>query len=127
MSVRKEVVERYIEGFRRSDHELILSCLTDDVAWEMPGYFEHHGIAAFDKEIENDAFEGSPTITIDRMIEEGDAVAAIGAVTAQVKGVDEPLEAVFCDVFTFAGDRVRRLETYQVTLKGPGAVSFPGS
>jgi hypothetical protein len=31
MSTRKAVVERYIEGFRRSDHTMVLSCLTDDV------------------------------------------------------------------------------------------------
>jgi ketosteroid isomerase-like protein len=118
MTAKKDVVDRYIEGFRRSDHELILSCLTDDVAWEMPGYFELHGKAAFDGEIENDAFEGSPDITIDRLIEEGDEVVAIGAVRAAMKDGGE-LNAVFCDVFTFAGERIRRLETYQVTLSGP--------
>jgi uncharacterized protein len=115
MTTRKAVVDRYIEGFRRSDHEMILSCLTDDVSWEMPGFFELHGKAAFDDEIENDAFEGRPSITIDRMIEEGGAVVAIGAVRSAMKNGEE-LNAVFCDVFTFAGDKIRRLETYQVTL-----------
>ncbi|HEX6362514.1 MAG TPA: hypothetical protein VFZ93_06155 [Albitalea sp.] len=33
MSARKAVVERYVEGFRRSDHEQVLGCLTDDVVW----------------------------------------------------------------------------------------------
>ena len=115
MTTRKAVVDRYIEGFRRTDHDLILSCLTDDVSWEMPGYFELHGKSAFDNEIENDAFEGSPTLTIDRMIEEGDAVVAIGAVRAAKKD-GTTLEAVFCDVFTFVGDKIDRLETYQVNL-----------
>src|SRR5215210_5277155 len=31
MSPRKALVERYIDGFRRGDHEQILSCLTDDI------------------------------------------------------------------------------------------------
>ena len=39
MSENKDVVERYMEGFRRSDHAMILSCLTDDVVWDMPGAF----------------------------------------------------------------------------------------
>ena len=31
MSDRKAVVERYIDGFRRTDHDAILGCPTDDV------------------------------------------------------------------------------------------------
>jgi ketosteroid isomerase-like protein len=38
VSTRKSIVEKYIEGFRRSDHAQILSCLTDDVVWELHGY-----------------------------------------------------------------------------------------
>ncbi len=38
MTENKRTVEKYMDGFRRSDHELILSCLTDDIEWEMPVY-----------------------------------------------------------------------------------------
>jgi hypothetical protein len=41
-----------MDGFRKSDHEQILSCLTDDIEWEMPGAFHLIGKDAFDKEIE---------------------------------------------------------------------------
>jgi uncharacterized protein len=115
MSVRKEVVEKYIEGFRRSDHEQILSTLTDDVVWELFGYTTLTGKDAFDKEIENPDFVGSPELTIDRLVEEGDTVVAVGS--GKVARRDgEPLAFVFCDVFTFAGDKISRLETYQVNL-----------
>jgi hypothetical protein len=40
-----------MDGFRKSDHEQILSCLTDDVEWEMPGVFHLVRKAAFDKEM----------------------------------------------------------------------------
>lgn len=83
MTENKRTVERYIEGFRRSDHEMVLSCLTDDVEWIMPGFFHLHGKDAFDSEIENPAFTGSPTITITRTIEENNVVASEGAVRAQ--------------------------------------------
>src|SRR4030095_1116402 len=33
MTETKSMVEKYMDGFRKSDHELILSCLTDDRAW----------------------------------------------------------------------------------------------
>jgi uncharacterized protein len=34
----KDVVDAYFDGLLRSDHEQILACLTDDVAWDLPGY-----------------------------------------------------------------------------------------
>lgn len=111
VSENKATVERYLEGFRKSDHALILSCLTEDVEWEMPGAFHLVGKLAFDKEIENDAFVGSPTITTTRMIEERDVVVVEGRVRATRRdgGV---LHAVFCDVFVMTDARIRRLTTY---------------
>lgn len=53
MSVNKQTVTNYMDGFNAGDHPKILSCLTDDVIWEMPGVYHHSGKAAFDKEIEN--------------------------------------------------------------------------
>ena len=78
MSARKQLVERYFEGFRRSDHEEILRCLTDDVVWDLPGFKHLEGRDAFDGEIENPAFAGSPQLVVDRVVEEGDTVVTIG-------------------------------------------------
>ena len=60
MTKNKATVAKYMDGFRASDHAAILSCLTDDVVWDMPGAFHLVGKDAFDKEIENEAFVGSP-------------------------------------------------------------------
>jgi uncharacterized protein len=115
MTPRKDVVEAYIEGFRRTDHEQILACLTDDVVWVLPGYATLTGKDAFDAEIQNEAFVGSPLLTIHRLVEEGDTVVAVGSGEASRRegGV---LSFVFCDVFMFTGDKINRLETYQVNL-----------
>ena len=86
MSENKRTVDRYMAGFRVSDHAEILSCLTEDVEWEIPGMFHSKGKAAFDKEIENDAFVGRPDIAVSRLIEEGDVVVAEGSVRAQKRG-----------------------------------------
>jgi hypothetical protein len=64
---------------------MILACLTDDVVWEMPPYFELSGKTAFDSAIENDASPGLPDIQLIRLIEEGDIVVAEGAVRATLK------------------------------------------
>ena len=58
MTENRRTIEKYVAGFRASDHEQILSCLTDDVEWDIPGMFHSKGKAAFDKEIENEAFVG---------------------------------------------------------------------
>lgn len=86
MTENKKTVDRYMEAFRRTDHAQILSCLTDDVEWLIPGAFHARGKEAFDKEIENDAFTGHPAITVDRLTEENDVVVAEGSVRAQRKG-----------------------------------------
>jgi ketosteroid isomerase-like protein len=116
MTENKRTVEKYMDGFRRSDHEQILSCLTDDIEWEMPGTFHVTGKEAFDKEIESDAFVGSPTIAITRMTEENDVVVAEGSVRTQRKAGGF-LSAVFCDVFVMQRGKIRRLITYFVEAK----------
>ena len=98
-----------------TDHDLILSCLTDDVVWELPGHATLTGKAAFDKEIETDATVGSTRLTIDHLVEEDDPVVAVGG--GQVARRDgDRLNFVFCDVFTFTGEKVSRPESYQVDL-----------
>jgi ketosteroid isomerase-like protein len=76
MTENKKTIEKYMEGFRKGDHAMVLSCLTDDVVWDLPGYFHWVGKEAFDKEIENPAFKGRPEIEIVRMVEEGETLVA---------------------------------------------------
>lgn len=116
MSANKKTVQTYMEAFTRTDHAAILSCLTDDVEWFIPGLFHIRGKAAFDGEIENDAFVGSPTIEVTRMTEENEVVVAEGRVQCARKegGL---LNAVFCDVFEMRDARVRRLISYLMEVK----------
>ena len=116
MSLNKNTVQKYIDGFNKSDHEQILSCLTDDIEWLMPSYFQLAGKTAFDKAIENDAFTGNPIVKITRMIEENDIVIAEGTVRVAWKE-GSFLNAVFCDVFEMENTKIKRLITYQVNLE----------
>jgi ketosteroid isomerase-like protein len=114
-TTRKRVVETYFDGFRRSDHRQILACLTDDVAWDLPGYRHLTGKQAFAREIANPDFVGSPTLTLDRLVEEADTVVAIGS-GAATRSTGELLRFVYCDVFTFRGDLIGRVESYLVPV-----------
>lgn len=116
MSENKRTVDVYMEGFRKSDHALILSCLTDDVVWDIPGFVHLEGKEAFDSEIENPAFVGSPEIQVTRLTEEKDVVVAEGSVRAR-KADGSALHAVFCDVFEMRGGKIKRLISYLMELK----------
>lgn len=115
MSARKNVVETYIEGFRRSDHAMVLGCLADDVVWEIYGQTTIAGKDAFDAAIENDAFIGSPELTLHRLVEEDDTVVAVGSGRMMPRAGD-PVNFVFTEVFSFTGDLVHRLETFHIDL-----------
>jgi ketosteroid isomerase-like protein len=116
MTDNKRTIERYIDGFNRTDHAQILSCLTDDVEWAIPGFFVVVGKETFDSVIENEAFVGSPTVTVTRMVEEADVVVVEGTVKHQKKD-GSLLNAVFCDVFEMRDARIRRLTSYLAELK----------
>ncbi len=119
MSQNKHTVQAYMDAFTRTDRATILSCLTDDVQWDVPGAFHISGKAAFDKEIENDAFVGSPTIRVTRMVEEGDIVVAEGTVQSARKD-GGMLNAVFCDVFVMQEAKIRHLTSYLMEVKPQG-------
>jgi uncharacterized protein len=108
-------VEAYIDGFRRTDHDAILACLADEVVWVLHGYRTLQGKEAFDDEIENEAAVGSPTLNLDRLIEEGDTVVAVGdgEMTLEEAG---RVAFVFTEIFTFVGGTISRLETFHINL-----------
>ena len=107
----KRTVEKYMESYNRLDHAEILSCLTDDVEWVMPGAFHVRGKEAFDREIESPCFEGKPAIVVTRLIEENDVVIAEGTVQTTEKGGKKVFLA-YCDVFEMQCGKVRKLTSY---------------
>jgi ketosteroid isomerase-like protein len=118
MSTQTEIVDAYIEGFRRSDKPAILALLTDDVAWDLPGFRHLTGKADFEGEIVNPQFEEHPTLVVDRKVEEGDTVVCIGEGRGQ-QVTGETFRFAFCDVFTFRDALICRVESYVVPLSGP--------
>lgn len=111
----KKVVESYMDAFNELDHEKILSCLTDDVIWEIPGHTTLQGKVAFDAEIENDAFEGKPVIHTERMFEENNTVIAEGTVRGKIKNGDY-INIRFCDVFELENFKIKKLISYLVPI-----------
>ena len=114
MSQQKTLVERYTEGFRRGDLPQILSCLADDVVWELHGSKTLAGKEAFAAEAVSGG-ASNPELTLDRLVEDGDAVAVLGHGSV-VLGGGEPVEFEYAEVFTFTEGLISRLDTFHVWL-----------
>ena len=115
MSDHKAVVEAYLAGFRSTDDPAVLANLAHDIFWAIHGHRTLGGKAAFDTEIEAGGAVDSPTIAVDRLIEDGDTVVAVGhsEMTMPDRG---PIGFVFNEVFTFTDDLIGRLETFHINL-----------
>lgn len=107
----RATVEAYLDGFRRMDREAILACLTEDVAWRVPGAFAIQGKAAFAKHIREEGFTGAPLIRVDRTVEQGDTLVVEGQVRAP-KADGTFLDLAFCDVFDLQGGKIHTLVSY---------------
>ena len=117
MTANLETVAAYMEGFRRTDRERILACLTDDVEWRIPGMFEVRGKEAFARHIVDEGFTGQPQIEVTRTLECGDLVVAEGRVRAP-RTDGTTMSLVFCDVFEMApGAKIRRLTSYLMEVR----------
>jgi ketosteroid isomerase-like protein len=118
MTPNRRTVETYLEGFRRTDREQILSCLTDDVRWTIPGFFDVQGREGFERHVVDEGFTGHPEITVTRMIEAADVVVAEGSVRAP-RTDGTVMNLVFCDVFEMRDAKICSLTSYLMELKTP--------
>lgn len=72
-----QTVNAYLDGFRKNDHEQILSCLTEDIEWTVFGAFHLTGKEDYDRAIDGaPVFIDPPELEVVRMVEEGDVVMA---------------------------------------------------
>ncbi|GGJ94581.1 hypothetical protein GCM10010123_25520 [Pilimelia anulata] len=115
MSRNKQVVERYLDGFRRGDHAQILSCLTDDVEWTVFGHFHLAGKAAYDGAIESPGFAGPPELTVVRLVEEGDVVMAELTGTA-TRDTGEVLRMSMAEVFVLRDGLIAERRAWVINL-----------
>ncbi len=108
MTANKQTVQKFMDAVSKANHVDVLSCLTDDVEWVVPGVIHTRGKDDFDKQINGDV---SCTISVTRMIEENNVVIAEGCV--QTVNLDGSLrQTIFCDVFVFQDAKIKHLTAY---------------
>ena len=116
MPHNKQTVETYLDGFRKNDHEQILSCLTDDIEWTVFGAFHLTGKQAYDEAIEGPGFTGPPQLEVVRMVEEGNVIMAelAGHVTQET---GEVMRMSMAEVFVMRDGKIAERRAWVIELK----------
>lgn len=95
-----------------ANHADVLSCLTDDVEWVIPGIIHTKGKDEFANQINGNV---DCTITVTRMIEENNVVIGEGSVlTVNLDG--SLRKTLFCDVFVFQDAKIKQLTAYLMEI-----------
>ena len=117
MSQNLETVNAYLDGFRRNDHEQILSCLTDDIRWTVFGAFQLSGKAAYDKAIDGaPEFIDPPRLEVVRMIEQGNIVMAELTGTAK-RAAGGEMRMSMAEVFVMREGKIAERRAWVIALK----------
>jgi ketosteroid isomerase-like protein len=117
MSRNLNTVNAYLDGFRKNDHEQILSCLTDDIGWTVFGAFRLTGKEAYDKAIDGaPEFIDPPTLEVVRMVEQGDVVMAeLTGVARRAAG--GKMRMSMAELFVMREGRIAERRAWVVELK----------
>ena len=114
-TTNKEVIRKLNKGFEACDESAILSCITDDVYWYVPGAFTAKGKEEYRKQITNENFTNTPIITIRNEVAEGNYVAVEGHVKSQMKN-GTMFEALFHNSYLMENGKVKSMTSYLVPL-----------
>lgn len=116
MSENIRTVEIYLDGFRKNDHDQILSCLTDDIEWTVFGAFNLTGKQAYDEAIEAPGFVPPPKLEVVRMVEQDDVVMA--ELTGSVRrDTGDVMRMSMAEVFVMRDAKIAERRAWVIELK----------
>lgn len=96
----------------KGDNEGFLSFCTDDVVWTTVGESTLKGKEAV-RQWMSTAYVEPPDFSVDRLIADGDVVAALGDITIR-DDAGTPKRHAYCDVWRFRDGRMAELKAYVV-------------
>lgn len=100
-----------------TDHEQILSCLTDDIKWTVFGAFQLTGKQAYDKAIDGaPEFVDPPELEVVRMVEQGDVVMAELTGTAK-RAAGGEMRMFMAEVFVMRGGKIAERRAWVIPLR----------
>jgi ketosteroid isomerase-like protein len=117
MSKNIETVNTYLDGFRKNDHQQILSCLTDDIEWTVFGAFHLAGKDAYDKAIDGaPEFSDPPELEVVRMVEQGDVIMAELTGTAK-RAAGGEVRMSMAELFIMRDGKIAERRAWVIALK----------
>ncbi len=116
MSQNTKTVNAYLDGFRKNDHQQILSCLTDDIKWTVFGAFQLTGKDAYDKAIDGaPEFIDPPELEVVHMVEQDDVVMA--ELTGTVKrAAGGEVRMSMAELFVMRGGKIAERRAWVIAL-----------
>ncbi len=116
MSLNLDTINTYLDGFRKNDHQQILSCLTEDIEWTVFGAFHLIGKEAYDKAIDGaPMFIDPPELEVVRIVEQGNVVMAELSGTAKRAAGGEQRMSMG-EVFVMRDGRIAERRAWVVPL-----------
>jgi ketosteroid isomerase-like protein len=109
---RARTVHAFAAAFATCDLDAVLACVSEDLVWDLNGELAADGRAAFEERMREIFFRGCAEITIEQLIEDGDVFVALNR-GRFVSDHGEALVFVSAEAYTFTGDKVSHLQTYQ--------------
>ena len=118
-----QTVQEVFAAYGRGDIATVLSALTDDVEWWMPGPprgIPYAGLRRGPEQVTQFFISMGGAVEFEQFepreyIAQGDQVVALGHVKARSRQTGRPFEHDWAMVFTFRGGKVARFRQYEDT------------
>lgn len=114
----KKVIEKMFAELSRGNGEGYLDGLADDVEFEVMGTTKYSGVFEGKQDVVArlltplmSQLEGPLALTVDQLIAEGDTVVVIARGRSTTK-TGKPYNNSYCQVFTMAGGKVKKIIEY---------------
>ena len=111
----KDILQRANAAMARGDYEGFLSQCTDDTRWAFVGDRTLDGKAAVRAYI-HATYKEPPRFDVERMIADGDSVAALGHITLKDDS-GKDVRYAYCDVWRVREGRLASLQAFVVAEK----------
>lgn len=111
----KEIIEKVNAAFEKNNPEVFLDNCTDNIKWTMEGDVPRVGKQSVRDFVQNTGGSTIEKLRTTKIIAEGDSAAAYGEMTMNEKGTK--VNYSFCDIYTFAGDKITELRSFAVKEK----------
>lgn len=110
------IVKEINTAFTNNDTEAFLEHCSEDLYWNMAGDSEQKGKSAIRQWMKQMDGHEAPKFTVDAIFGDDSHVACHGEMTMKNPEGKEGKYS-YCDIYTFAGDKVTELRSYVVAHK----------